>query len=136
VITAVDSGVLIDLFLPDPRFGPSSRDALRRCAAEGGLVACEVVWAEVAGMFPDPEQAGDVLREIGVRFDPVDEAAAMSAGSAWAAYRRRRGARGRIVADFLIGAHARSRADRLLTRDRGFHRRYFEGLEILDPTAR
>jgi predicted nucleic acid-binding protein len=135
VITAIDSSVLIDVFLPDPRFGPPSRDALRRCSAEGGLVACEVVWAEVVGIFPDAGQAGAVLRELGVRFESVDEGAATSAGSAWSAYRRRRGSRNRIVADFLIGAHALSRADRLLTRDRGFHRRYFEGLEIVDPSA-
>jgi predicted nucleic acid-binding protein len=53
----------------------------------------------------------------------------------WSAYRRQRGTRERVIADFLIGAHALVQADRLLTRDRGFYRRYFEGLEILDPSA-
>ncbi|HTS69938.1 MAG TPA: VapC toxin family PIN domain ribonuclease, partial [Terriglobia bacterium] len=43
--------------------------------------------------------------------------------------------RTRVVADFLIGAHALHNADRLLTRDRGFYRSYFKRLTILDPTA-
>jgi len=45
------------------------------------------------------------------------------------------GRRDRLIADFLVGAHALSRAERLLTRDRGFYRRYFENLSVLDPSG-
>jgi hypothetical protein len=40
-----------------------------------------------------------------------------------------------VIADFLIGAHAFEQADRLLTRERGFHRMAFDGLVIVDPSA-
>ncbi len=39
------------------------------------------------------------------------------------------------MADFLVGAHARAQADRLLSRDRGFYRAEFADLDILDPSV-
>ena len=63
MITAVDTNVLLEVFTADPRFGPRSREALRRCRAEGGLIACEIVWAELGGAFADGAAARlDVLR--------------------------------------------------------------------------
>ncbi len=64
----------------------------------------------------------------------MDLKASLSASSAWKLYRSKGGRRERVVADFLIGAHALCQADRLLTRDRGFYRSYFSSLEVLDPT--
>jgi predicted nucleic acid-binding protein len=47
--------------------------------------------------------------------------------------RRRRAVSRRVVADFLIGAHALVTCDRLLARDRGYYRDYFAGLRIIEP---
>lgn len=55
------------------------------------------------------------------------------AGETWMRYRRQGGQRTRLVADFLVAAHAQIRAGRLLTRGRGFFRIYFEALEIIEP---
>jgi predicted nucleic acid-binding protein len=134
LITALDTNVLIDFFGADPTFGHLSNQALRRCIGEGGLVACDVVWAEVAAWFPSPSRAAEAMDRLGVRFGPVDVPSALSAGSEWKAYRRHGGARERMIADFLIGAHALAHADRLLSRDRGFYRTYFKKLQVLDPT--
>ena len=133
MITAVDTSVLLDVFGADPTFGPRSRKSVRSCLTEGRLIGCDVVWAEVASFFPSPSGAREALDRLGVEFSPVEIKTALLASRVWKAYRSRGGQRERMVADFLIGAHALSQADRLLTRDRGFYRTYFSRLRVLDP---
>lgn len=123
------------MFGADRRFGASSSEALRACLAQGSLIACEVVWAEVAAAFPSPGAAAPAMNALGVRFSAIDANVAVSAGGAWSAYRDAGGRRQRVIADFLIAAHALGEAERLLTRDRGFSRRYFSALAVLDPTG-
>ncbi len=135
MITAVDTSVLLDIFFDEPGFRQPSLAALRACLAEGPLVACDVVWAEVRAVFDDDEAAARALAGIPVTYFEMDARAASRAGAAWGAYRRAGGPRDRVVADFLIGAHAVEQADRLLTRDRGFHRSAFGGLVLVDPST-
>lgn len=135
MITAVDTNVLLDVFTADPEHGPSSRSALSTCLEEGRIVICDVVWAETAAAFPRDHPVVETLLSIGATYSPMAEPAAAMAGSAWREYRRTGGPRTRVVADFLIGAHALVTADRLLTRDRGFYRQHFTDLDIVDPSA-
>lgn len=135
MITAVDTSVLLDVFTNDAQFAQHSLVALRACLAAGPIIACDVVWAEVVAAFVDSGVAGEALAAIPVTCEPLTRQAAERAGVAWREYRRHGGLRGRVIADFLIGAHALEQADRLLTRDRGFHRIAFSGLVIVDPGA-
>ena len=134
-MTAVDSSILLDVFGADPEYGPRSREALRKALAEGALMACSIVWAEVSAAFESAGGAAEAMGRLGVTFSAMTLDDALSAGQVWREYRRRGGARSRIIADFLIGAHAQARADRLLTRDRGFFRSYFRRLRVVDPSA-
>ncbi|HTV56087.1 MAG TPA: type II toxin-antitoxin system VapC family toxin [Terriglobia bacterium] len=133
MITAIDSSVLLDYLTHDAEFGIVSRNALRSCATEGRLVSCDIVWAEVTGNFSSAASCRRVLEDLQIEFSALTSETAFEAGAAWKAYRQRGGSRSRVIADFLVGAHALCQADRLLTRDRGFYRTYFKHLSILDP---
>lgn len=129
MITAVDTSVLLDVFLADERHGAQSKQRLREAYDAGALVACDVVYAELAPAFDDREALDSALREINVTLAPLDASIAWDAGRRWLRYRHAGGPRERILADFLIGAHALAAADRFLTRDRGFYGTYFPELD-------
>ena len=133
--TAVDTNVLIDVFRDDPVHGRASADALRGCMKQGSLIVCDVVWAELSSLFDPPSALRERMELLGIRFEAIEKETAEQAGALWRQYRRAGGTRERVMADFLVGSHAACQSQRLLTRDRGFYRQSFAGLEILDPST-
>ena len=128
MITAVDTSALLDVFLPDDRYGEQSKTWLRAAYDTGAIIVCDIVYAELAPAFPDRAVLDRALREINATTSPVDTAIAYDAGMRWLRYRQSGGPRTRIISDFLIGAHAVAVADKFLTRDRGFFATYFPEL--------
>ena len=134
--SAVDSSILLDVLLPDPKFGPASAALLRKAIDSGVIVACEIVWAEVRASFENDELFNMAMRKLGVQFDPASSGAAQMAGSLWRQYRSaaKGPVREHLIPDFLVGSHALVQTEALLSRDRGFYRRYFSNLKLLDPS--
>lgn len=130
--TFVDSSVLLDVFTEDERWLEWSEAALREALATGPLVVNAIVVVEIAPRFSRIEalQASLPPRLL---VEELPASAAFLAGHAHAAYRRAGGERTRILADFLIGAHAAVTHRSLLTRDPRRISQYLPGVELVTP---
>ena len=131
MITFVDTNVLLDVFLPDPKWGQKSKIRLEQAFNQGSLILNEIIYSELTPQFFSKALLDDALKVLSIRIVSLDLKAAYNAGRIWKDYRKAGGRRNRILADFLIGAHAEIPSDQLLTRDRGFYKKYFSDLHII-----
>lgn len=133
---ACDTNVLLDLLVANAPHHQASKQALSDLATKGALRIGDTVYAELGAAF---DGHGARLRAFvhDLRIEHVrdTQAVLVDAGGRWRAYRRAGGSRRRIVPDFLVAAHAAATSDALLTRDKGFYRRWFEDVRVIDPSA-
>ena len=93
MITAVDTNVLLDVFIPSDEHGPRSRDWLSAAYDAGALIVCDVVYAELVPSASDRAALDRALRETGATLSPIDSSIAYEAGLRWMRYRRSGGPR-------------------------------------------
>ena len=130
-MTAVDTNVLLDIWLNDPEFASTSKNALQIALSEGDVIVAPVVVAELAAAIDAPEHIVSVLEQMSVAVSQSSWEELVLAGRLWSD--RRGSRRERIIADFLIAANAAIAADRLLTRDKDFARLGVAGLVVATP---
>lgn len=134
MITAIDTNILLDVLNEDERFTSGSIAALLQVRKAGVAVICDIAYAEICATFNAKEQCDRFLARLQIKVEGLDRASSFLASRSWTSYLKSGGKRLRILPDFLIGAHAVSQADQLLTRDRGFFRSYFSKLKVVDPS--
>ncbi len=96
----------------------------------------DIVYAETCTHFETQRECDAFFAENEIRLQSLSREAHFLASRAWRTYRQQGGKRSRIVADFMIGAHAKSQASCLLSRDRGFYHKLFPSLDLKDPSQR
>ena len=135
--TAIDTNVIIALWDRDPTLSSAAQTALEAAFHRGRLVISAPVFAELLAAPGRTEALVDAFlhdTSIALEWD-LDEMIWRAAGRAFQRYAERRrkqrdsGTR-RILADFMIGAHAETRGYRLLTLDERLYRAAFPKLVI------
>jgi predicted nucleic acid-binding protein len=136
--TALDTNVIVALWHKDASVNSAALTALELAFRRGALIISPPVFSElVAAPGRSEGFMRAFLEETGIGIDwEMDEAIWCLAGSAFQSYAtRRRQQRDatprRILADFLIGAHAVTRGHRLLTLDERLLRAAFPALVVI-----
>ena len=134
---ALDTNVIVALWDATDALHPVARKALEEVSSREALVICGVVYAELIGAPGRTEAFVDrFCEEAGIAVEwELKERIWRKAGVAFQGYARRRKKQSgaeprRLLADFLIGAHALENGYKLLTLDGGMYRRAFPGLRL------
>ncbi len=135
--TALDTNILVALWDEDDALNSTALAALDKAYERGGIVISGAVYAELMA-FPGRTEKflAKFLTDTGVAVDwATSETVWRLAGSAFSSYAARRRKQSdspprRILADFLIGAHAVENGYSLLTLDTSIFRTAFPKLRI------
>jgi predicted nucleic acid-binding protein len=135
--TAIDTNVIVALWDSQDTLHRPARAALDRAFGQGSLVISGTVYAELLAAPGRTEAFVDAFcEETGIQVGwELGERVWREAGKAFQSYAlRRRKQRGtaprRILADFLIGAHALVSGHKLLTLDAAIYQVSFPKLKI------
>ena len=129
----VDSNVILDIFLDDPKWADWSVTALANASYNSTLYINQIVYSEVSIGFDKIEELELALHQGGFQMLEMPKEALFLAGKAYVNYKRGKGTKKSHLTDFYIGAQAAVLGMDLITRDKGRYKTYFPTVRIICP---
>lgn len=129
----VDSNIVLDVFLNDPKWADWSESKLDEYDQLGILYINSIVYSEISLGFKRIEDLESAIAKAGLQMLEIPKEALFLAGKAYLKYKKRKGTKRTPLPDFFIGAQAAVQNLDLITRDVSRYQSYFPTVKLITP---
>lgn len=129
----VDSNVILDIFLDDPKWAEWSYTTLEDLSRLATLCINPIIYTEISISFSQIELLESAISAADFKIMEFSKETLFLAGKAFLKYRRRGGSKIHPLPDFYIGAQAAVLNLDLVTRDISRYRSYFPTVKLISP---
>ena len=129
----VDSNIVLDVFLNDPKWADWSESKLDEYDQLGILYINSIVYSEISIGFKRIEDLESAIAKAGLQMLEIPKEALFLAGKAYLKYKKRKGTKRTPLPDFFIGAQAAVQNLDLITRDVSRYQSYFPTVKLIAP---
>lgn len=129
----VDSNVILDIFLNDPKWADWSQARLEEYCDHIPLYINSIIYSEISISFKLIEDLESAISKTGFQFLDIPKEALFLAGKAFIKYKKKGGTKITPLPDFFIGAQAAVFNLDLLTRDISRYQTYFPTVKLITP---
>ena len=129
----VDSNIVLDVFLDDPKWADWSESKLDEYDQLGILYINSIVYSEISVGFKRIEDLESAIVRGGFQMLETPKEALFLAGKAYLKYKKRKGIKRAPLPDFFIGAQAAVQNLDLITRDVSRYQSYFPTVKLISP---
>ena len=112
-----------------------SETKLLEARQAGALTINAVGYAELVPAFNSMAHLDGFLKRAKIAVKGISRPAAYLAGEVFLHYRKRRGVKTGVLADFFIGAQAQTEGWTILTRGAARYKTYFPAVTLICPSA-
>jgi len=129
----VDSNIVLDVFLNDPKWADWAESKLDEYDQLGILYINSIVYSEISIGFDRIEDLESAIARAGFQMLEIPKEALFLAGKVYLKYKKRKGTKRNPLPDFFIGAQAAIQNLDLITRDVSRYQSYFPSVKLISP---